>query len=85
MKEKYPELSGLKIAVKKEQYVGYIMVDNQYKYSVVFIVSEYDYIKYALEGYDREMWNNIRELVRDVMKMLGIYDKVEFQFWSRND
>lgn len=80
IKEKYPEID-VEIYVSNEPDMTYVMSFQKKEiYNIFFHLSDDDYGKYVREGMDKPMWDNIRELIRDLMKMLGISDKVKFYF-----
>lgn len=81
--ETYPEIN-VKIYVSTEPDMTYLIMTHIKKqiYNVFFDLSEDDYGKYVREGLDKHIWDKIRELIRDIIKMLGISDKVKFYFNS---
>lgn len=79
VKEKFPEIDTI-INVHSEPDPLYFPVTNKEVYTVYFSLNPDDYIKYVAEANDMHTWNKIRDLIRDLFKMLGITDKVKFSF-----
>ena len=82
--EKYPGID-MGIYVMSGYNPLYITSANQLIYTIFLSVSSNDYTKYNNEGLDKPKLDKIRELIRDFFKMLGIQDKVKFQFWNRDE
>jgi hypothetical protein len=80
--EKYPEMN-VKISVITERDPIYITSTGKLIYYIIFNLSYDDFHKYNFEGLDKPKWDKIRAMLRDVMKMIGIFDKVIFQFHGR--
>ena len=82
--EKYPELD-VKISIKSEPNRLYMTIANQKIYTVFFNLHPNDFYLYNFEGVDKDKWDKVREIIRDLMKMFGIFDKVRFHFNSRDE
>ena len=82
--EKFPD-TDMKIFVRSEPNMIYLTMAKQLIYTVFLSVSSNDYTKYNNEGLDKPKLDKIRGLIRDFFKMLGIQDKVKFQFWNRDE
>lgn len=80
--EKYPELD-VKISIKSEPNMIYMTMANQKIYTVIFNLHPEDFNMYNYEGIDKPKWDEVRALIRDIIKMFGIFDKVRFLFYSR--
>jgi hypothetical protein len=84
VKEKYPEMN-VKISVTTERDQIYITSTGKLIYTITFILSHDDFHKYNFEGLDKPKWDEIRAMIRDFMKMIGIFDKVRFHFHGRDE
>lgn len=79
IKKEFPEID-MNIHVIIEPDLNYMQITNKMIYGIYFNLSDEDYTKYVSEGQDKHVWDKIRELIRDLIKMLGIWDKVNFYF-----
>jgi hypothetical protein len=84
VKEKYPEMD-VKISVITERDPLYIFSTGKLIYNIIFNLSYDDFHMYNFEGLDKPKWDEIRAMLRDVIKMIGIFDKVKFQFHGRDE
>lgn len=85
IKQEYPEIN-VDIYVSSERDLIYMTSTNKMVYNIVFDLTYSDYGKYAHEGIDKHIWDKMRLFIRDLIKMLGISDKVNFYFnGSRED
>lgn len=84
IKEKYPEID-MEIYISFEPDVEFHgWGTNKKIINVFFDLPWYEHDKYVMDGIDKEKLDNIRALIRDFVKMLGIFDRVKFYF-SRHD
>lgn len=79
IKDEYPEIN-VDIYVSSERDLVYITSTNKLIYNITFDLTDSDYGKYVREGIDKHIWDKMRSFIRDLIKMLGISDKVRFYF-----
>jgi len=79
VKQQYPEID-MEIFVITERHAVYMASTKKLIYNIMFFLSPSDYDKYFSDGIDKNKWDKIRELIRNIIKMLGIFDKVMFHF-----
>lgn len=79
VKQEYPEID-VEILVMTERHVVYLDSAKKLVYNIIFMVPPSDYGKYFSEGIDKHKWDKIRGLIRDIIKMSGIFDKVVFHY-----
>jgi hypothetical protein len=84
IKQEYPEIN-VDIYVSSERDLIYITSTNKMVYNIVFDLTDSDYGKYVREGIDKHIWDKIRSFIRDLIKMLGISDKVRFYFYCKKE
>lgn len=80
VKKKFPEIQTeiyISSEPDTESYLGGV---KKKIFNVGFELSPYDYDMYIGDGIDKQKWDVIRELIRDVVKMLGIFDRVKFYY-----
>jgi hypothetical protein len=82
IKKEYPEID-MDIHVTTEHHAVYITSAKKLIYNIVFMLSPYEYEHTSVEGRDKDKWDRIRGLIRDIIKMSGISDKVIFYFRER--
>jgi len=82
VKQEYPEID-VEILVMTERHVVYLDSAKKLVYNIIFMVPPSDYGKYFSEGIDKHKWDKIRGLIRDIIKMSGIFDKVVFHYRER--
>jgi hypothetical protein len=79
VRQEYPEID-MEIFVITERHAVYMNETKKLIYNIMFFLSPSDYDKYFSDGMDKDKWDKIRGLIRDIIKMSGISDKVMFHF-----
>ena len=79
VKEKYPDMVDT-ISVDNERDKRYISDTSKRLYTVKVYLTLYHYYEYGRGKLNDEI-EDIREMVQDSMKMLGINDNIRFYFW----
>lgn len=74
--KKYPEID-MDLYVSSERDGLYISSTGKKIYNILINLTPSDYQHYVIEGRDNHIWTGIKLLLRDTMRMLGIFDKIK--------